>query len=186
MKSKVEDRRRFAGDRVSREEKKPFDEQGQDRPALENQHLPADYKEKLDALTTVPGMSLEGRAALAEARPAPEFAVAPLVSAEAIAEIRKVIEEHKIRPPRGWLLVKELEPGEKIGLILVPDVVQKPAKFGIVLAVGLGEFVNGVEIPPDMKPGDHVKFPTFAGEEDQILGAKVLSMRMDEILLIAG
>lgn len=138
------------------------------------------------ALTTVPGMSLEGRAALAEARPAAEFAVAPIISEKELAEIKGVVEQYKIRPPRGWILIKELPAAEKVGLILIPQVSQTPPKFGIVIAVGAGEYQNGIQVPPEVKLGDHVTFASFAGEEREILGQKLIQMRTDEIMLIAG
>lgn len=143
-------------------------------------------EETSTALEKPPGMSLAGQAALAQARPSAEFAVAPIVSAEAIAEIKKVVEQYKIRPPRGWILIKELPPAERIGHILVPEVCQEPPKFGIVIAVGAGEWQMGHEIPPEVKAGDHVTFASFAGEQREILGQKLIQMRTDEIMLIAG
>jgi chaperonin GroES len=140
--------------------------------------VPADYRG--------PGMSLAGREALAEAAPKPEFAVNPIVTQQEVAAITQVIQDHKIRCPRGWLLVHKLPPGEKIGSIIMPDVLQRDVEFGIVLAVGAGEFKDGVEVPPEVKAGNHVMFPPFAGQDNKVLGADVLQMRQDEIVLIAG
>ncbi len=138
------------------------------------------------ALEKAPGMSLEGRAALAEARPAPEFAVAPIVAAEELAKVQEVLKENKIRVPRGWLLLKKLPKGEKIGSLIVPEVCQKEIQFGIVLLVGRGEYQNGIEIPPDVNPGNHVEFPPFGGIDKELLGADVIMIRQDEVMLIAG
>lgn len=144
----------------------------------ENPHVPAEYQG--------PGMAIEGVKALEEARPQPEFAVAPIVSAEAIAQIEQVLKENKIRVPRGWLLLKKLPPGQKFGSIIIPDVCQKDVQFGIVLLVGKGEYQNGIEIPPDVNPGNHVEFPPFGGIDKQLLGADVIMIRQDEVMLISG
>jgi len=138
------------------------------------------------ALEKAPGMSIAGQMALAEARPQPEFAVAPMVAADELQKIQETIKEFKIRCPRGWLLAKVLPPGEKIGLILLPEVCQRNADFAIVLEVGKGEFQNGIELPVDVKPGNHIMLPPYSGQEQKVLGADVLMIRQDEVQLIAG
>ena len=143
-------------------------------------------EEHTTALDKPPGMSLAGQAALAEARPQPEFAVAPQVTVDEVAQIKQVIADLKIRCPRGWLLAKVLPPGEKIGSIILPEVCQNNADFAIVLEVGKGEFQYGVELPVDVKPGNHIMLPPFAGQEKKVLGADVLMLRQDEVQLIAG
>ena len=145
-------------------------------------------QERVDqaAIEKAPNMSPEGKKALIEATPEARFAETPVMTDDHKQAIEKIIAELKIRPPRGWIMIKKVPQAERIGLVLVPDVAQKEVEFGIVIAVGKGQIVHGVEIPVEVKMGNHVTFPPFAGVNVKIAGEEFTQIREDEIMLIAG
>lgn len=131
-------------------------------------------------------LSPAAREALATARPEAEFAVSPVLTEEAKEGIAAVIAKHKIRPPRGWILIKHIPAAQRIGLILVPEAAEQPPDFGIVVAVGAGTYQNGQLVPPEVSIGNHVTFPKFAGIEVKVAGETLTQLREDEVMLIAG
>jgi co-chaperonin GroES (HSP10) len=139
-----------------------------------------------EAIEKAPGMSIQGQQALAEAVPEAKFGETPVLSEVAKQSLEAIIAELKIRPPRGWVLIKKVPATERIGHILVPDVAQKEVEFGIVVTVGKGQIIHGVEIPMEVKMGNHVTFPPFAGVNVKIAGEELTQIREDEIMLIAG
>jgi chaperonin GroES len=91
------------------------------------------------------------------------------------------------RPLHDRVLVKRLEPETKIGSLHVPGAAQAKAQRGEVIAVGKGARTDkGVLLPPHVKPGDHVAFGKYAGEDMRLSfgGEEYITMREDEILAI--
>lgn len=63
----------------------------------------------------------------------------------------------KIKPRKGWILVKEDEPDTKVGQVYLPSTTEQEKKSqGVVLEVGAGI--------DDVKKDDLVIFGVFAGE----------------------
>ena len=87
----------------------------------------------------------------------------------------------KIRPLLDRVLVKRLAHDEKsAGGIFIPDVAKEKAQTGKVIAVGAGKVFEGKVQPMNVKVGDIVFLPKYAGteasndhiiiSEDEILG----------------
>lgn len=131
-------------------------------------------------------MTDTGREALGHATPPAEFAVSPVMSEEAKQQIQALLVELKIRPRRGWILVKIMPSAGRIGHVLIPDVREDKPEMGIVVAVGGAHYENGGLVEPEVEIGCHVTFPKFCGLEVTVAGEKLLQLREDEIMLIAG
>jgi chaperonin GroES len=71
------------------------------------------------------------------------------------------------------------------GLIWIPDTANEKPTEGIVLSVGRGRVdINGVFVPTEVQPGDHVLYGKYAGREYVLCGEKVRLMREEEIELV--
>ena len=89
-----------------------------------------------------------------------------------------------VTPLDNRLLV-QLEEGETrtAGGIIIPGTVAERPNRGVILAVGRGHRnKKGVIRPLDVKVGDTVMFPEFAGTKIEIQSAQCLIIREDEIL----
>ncbi len=88
-----------------------------------------------------------------------------------------------LRPLGDALVVRRLDPPEKIGSIILPQSSKEPPQRGIVVAAGPGERdVNGRKIPMDVRSGDHVLFGKFSGKDIELNGETLLVMREPEVL----
>jgi chaperonin GroES len=81
----------------------------------------------------------------------------------------------------------ELPPKEEANtagiIISTPGAKEKRADHGIVTKVGPGRQAgNGVYMPPQVKPGDNVRFRDFAGSEVKIEGKEYVVIRAYDIL----
>ena len=86
----------------------------------------------------------------------------------------------KIRPLLDRVLVKRLANEEKTaGGIYIPDVAKEKAQTGKVIAVGTGHIADGKTIPMNVKVGDIVFLPKYAGTE---VNSEHVIIKEDEIL----
>ncbi len=83
----------------------------------------------------------------------------------------------KVQPLDERVLVKPIEPEEKVGSIIIPDTAKEKPMTGEVIAVGTDE-----EIKKILKTGDKVIFGKYAGEEIKIDGEKHLIVIRADIL----
>lgn len=72
----------------------------------------------------------------------------------------------KIRPLLDRVLIKRIAQEEKTASgIIIPDVAKEKTHTGKVVAVGPGKLVDGKAIPMNVKVGDVVFLPKYAGTE---------------------
>jgi chaperonin GroES len=83
----------------------------------------------------------------------------------------------KVQPLDERVLVKPIEPEEKVGSIIIPDTAKEKPMTGKVIAVG-----TDAEIKKILKAGDKVIFGKYAGEEIMINGEKHLIITRADIL----
>lgn len=94
--------------------------------------------------------------------------------------------EARIRPHGEYVLVQRLKK-ETVspGGIVIPGEAQEKANLGKVLAVGPGRITeHGIRLEPQVKKGDLVLLPKYAGAEDmgKALPSEHLIIRESEIL----
>jgi len=82
------------------------------------------------------------------------------------------------------VLIRRLEEEEKTESgIIIPDAAKERPQMGIVVEAGPGKVLkSGKVLPLDVKKGDKVVFPKFAGSEFKIKGEEHLILREDDIL----
>lgn len=88
----------------------------------------------------------------------------------------------QIKPVGDRILVKVLEETQKTqsGIIL-PETAEKQKKSeGVVVEVGTGEKISKL----NLKPGDHVMFGKYSGEEVEIEKVEHKFLKDDEILAV--
>ncbi len=93
----------------------------------------------------------------------------------------------KIQPLNDRVVVEREEAqGKTAGGIVLPDTAKDKPQKGKVLSVGEGRVAkDGKRRPLQVKPGDHVLFTSYAGDEFKVDGdKKVLLMREDDILAV--
>lgn len=83
----------------------------------------------------------------------------------------------KVQPLDERVLVKPIEPEEKVGSIIIPDTAKEKPMTGEVIAVGTDE-----ELKKLLKVGDKVIFGKYAGEEIKINGEKHLIVKREDVL----
>lgn len=92
----------------------------------------------------------------------------------------------KLKPLGDRILVKPAPKEEKTatGLYISSGAQEKPQR-GEVIAVGNGKLADdGSRIPLDVKPGDHVFYGKFGGNEVKVDGEDYLLLRADDIYAI--
>ncbi|MER3414852.1 MAG: co-chaperone GroES [Gemmataceae bacterium] len=91
-----------------------------------------------------------------------------------------------LKPLGDRLVVKRQEAGEKTrGGIILPDTAKEKPQIGKVLAVGEGKLLkNGQRKEMQVKVGETVLFSSYAGDEFQVDGEKVLLMREEDVLAV--
>lgn len=94
----------------------------------------------------------------------------------------------KLVPLGDRVVVKRAEAEKKTsGGIVLPDTAANKPQRGEVLAVGEGHVKNnGTRVPLTVKPGDHVIFSSYAGDEFKVGGETYLLMRESDILAICS
>jgi len=90
----------------------------------------------------------------------------------------------KVKPMRDRILIRRLEEEEKTaGGIIIPDAAKEKPQMGIVVEVGAGRVLeDGKVLKPELKKGDKVVFPRYAGTEIKLGGEPHLLMSEDEIM----
>uniref|UniRef100_A0A7C2K1N0 Co-chaperonin GroES n=1 Tax=Schlesneria paludicola TaxID=360056 RepID=A0A7C2K1N0_9PLAN len=94
----------------------------------------------------------------------------------------------KLVPLGDRVVVKRATAESKTaGGIVLPDSATDKPQRGEVLAVGEGHVKNnGTKVPLTVKPGDHVIFSSYAGDEFKVADETYLLMRETDILAIYG
>jgi len=90
----------------------------------------------------------------------------------------------KFRPLRDRVLVlRDDAESETEGGIIVPEGAKKPPSRGIVIAVGKGLHTEqGVLIPVDLDPGDHITFGAHSGQDIEIDGQEYVVITSSDVL----
>lgn len=88
-----------------------------------------------------------------------------------------------IKPLGDKILVRALESEDKTkGGILLPDSAKEKPQEGKVLAVGSGKWIEGKQVPLDVKVGDKVLFSKYGGDEIKINGEELKIIKEEDIL----
>jgi len=92
----------------------------------------------------------------------------------------------KLKPLHDQLVVERLEEDEPVkGAILIPDSAkEKPQRARVIAAGGGKRLDNGTLIALDVKPGDHILFGKYGGNEITVDGHDYLILREDEVLAV--
>lgn len=107
-----------------------------------------------------------------------------------VTEAISFLKEIDGQPMRDRILVARADPKKAIHgtkedgseyEIIIPDIAQETQGVGMVVAVGSGHYLDGANVPLDLKPGDVVFFNKYAGTETQVGPFKLLRLREEEI-----
>lgn len=92
------------------------------------------------------------------------------------------------RPLGDRVLVRPEKHPDKFGSIYIPDTAKKKMLYGVVIAVGNGNVINGERQELDLEVGDKVVYGEYAGGYDgfKINGIPHLSMREQDIFGVIG
>lgn len=92
----------------------------------------------------------------------------------------------KLTPIGDRILVKRVESETKTaGGIIIPETAKEKPQEAEVVAVGTGRLLdNGDRLAPPVKPGDHVLFAKYSGDEVKLDDVEHLIVRSSEILAI--
>jgi len=90
----------------------------------------------------------------------------------------------KLKPLFDRIVIKqqEAETVTASGLILAGS--QEKPQIATVLAVGPGGIVDGKEIVMQLKPGDKILYPKYAGSEFRIDGETLVVLRQSDVLAV--
>lgn len=90
-----------------------------------------------------------------------------------------------IQPLGDRVLVEpKQESEEKIGSLYVPDTAKEKPQEGTVIAIGNGKYIEGKQVPLDVKVGDKVLYGKYAGTEIKQAGNEYLIVRESDILAV--
>ena len=89
-----------------------------------------------------------------------------------------------VTPLHDRVLVRRLEEKDTAkGGIIIPDTAKEKPQEREVIAVGAGRLdKKGVRIPLDVKPGDHILFGKYTGNDIMIDDQEFLILREEDIL----
>jgi chaperonin GroES len=92
----------------------------------------------------------------------------------------------KIRPLQDRVILKRIPEEEKSkGGIIIPDTAKEKPLEGRVVAVGNGKLLKDGKLRPlGIKPGDHVLFIKYAGNEVRLNDEEHLMLREEDILAV--
>lgn len=92
----------------------------------------------------------------------------------------------KFRPLENRVLVKRLEPEEKLkGGIVLPETAKKKQEQALVVAAGPGKKdKNGQLIPMPVKVGDTVLMEKYSGQEITLEDQDYVVLKADDIIAI--
>lgn len=101
---------------------------------------------------------------------------------QTIQEVKEMQRQKTIIAIEDRILVlpDEAETQTKGGII-IPDSAKDEKTTGLVLAVGTNTLAG---LPPQMKKGDRVTYSKYAGNELEIEGFKVMSLRHNDIAVV--
>lgn len=90
----------------------------------------------------------------------------------------------KIKPLFDRIVIKQTEAETKTagGLILAGN--QEKPQTGIVLSVGEGGIIDGKEVVMQIKVGNKVIYPKYAGSEFKLDGETFIVLRQSDVLAI--
>ena len=90
----------------------------------------------------------------------------------------------KLKPLFDRIVIKqqEAETVTASGLVLAGS--QEKPQIATVLAVGPGGVVDGKEIVMQVKPGDKILYPKYAGSEFKIDGETLVVLRQSDVLAV--
>jgi chaperonin GroES len=90
-----------------------------------------------------------------------------------------------IKPIGERVVIRKLEAEEKTksGIVLPGQAQEKP-QIAEVVAVGPGGYVDGKEVVMEVKVGDKVIFPKYAGTEVKIDGEELTIIEQSKLLAI--
>ena len=90
----------------------------------------------------------------------------------------------KLKPLFDRIVIKqqEAETVTASGLVLAGS--QEKPQIATVLAVGPGGTIDGKEIVMQIKPGDKILYPKYAGSEFRIDGETLVVLRQSDVLAI--
>lgn len=90
----------------------------------------------------------------------------------------------KLKPLFDRIVIKqqEAETVTASGLVLAGS--QEKPQIANVLAVGPGGIIDGKEIVMQIKPGDKILYPKYAGSEFRIDGETLVVLRQSDVLAI--
>lgn len=96
--------------------------------------------------------------------------------------------DFKLVPLGDRVVLKRAEAETKTaGGIVLPDSAKDKPQRGEVIAVGEGHVKsNGTKVSLTVKPGDHVIFSSYAGDEFKVGDDTYLLLRESDILAIYG
>ena len=125
-------------------------------------------------MTTAETVEQPPTQAAAPAPPEPEAVPAP-APAEPVC---------RFEPLNDGVLTRVFTSSEKTkGGIILPDSARKPLHQGKVIAVGPGRTLeSGHLVPLTLKPGAHICFGVYSGQELEVDGVKYLLLRAVDIL----
>src|SRR4030067_764443 len=85
----------------------------------------------------------------------------------------------KVKPLHDRLIIKTFEEEEKTkGGIIIPDTAKEKPVEGKVIAVGAGRIKkDGTKMPLEIKKGDRLLYPIYAGTEVKLDGEDYLIMK---------
>lgn len=91
----------------------------------------------------------------------------------------------KLKPLFDKVVVKELEEKETVqNGIFLPSQAKEKQEVAVVVAVGEGGNVDGVEVKMIVKPGDKVLYSKYSGSQFKLDGETVTIIRQSDILAI--
>ena len=91
----------------------------------------------------------------------------------------------KIKPLLDKVVLEQIDAEEKTSSgILLPNSAQEKPAYALVVAVGVGGFVDGAEVKMLVKPGDKVLFSKYAGSEIKLEDKKYIIVKQADILAI--
>ena len=91
----------------------------------------------------------------------------------------------RIKPLGDRVVIKRLEAEEKTksGILLTGTAKEVPLEAEVI-AIGPGELVNGERVAIDVKIGDKVFFPKYAGTEVKVDGEEFVILKQEDILAV--
>ena len=91
----------------------------------------------------------------------------------------------KLAPLADRVVLKQLEAEEttKSGIV-IPGKEKELPQQAVVVEVGPGGIVNGDEVKMEVKKGDKVIYPKYAGTEVEVGDEKLIIVRQSDILAV--